>query len=103
MVLKVEVHAQSVSIWNGDAETRTTMAWAFQLISDKFIEDPTLKVQVVSVEPKIMVQRYIGKKISAIQINYLIKIIADRTERKAYIKILCNWLQHNSIRWEKIN
>lgn len=77
------------------------MVEAFGFIAEKFAENKDLKIRMASQDPKIMIKRYIDKRISETQINYLIKIIAERSERKAYINIMCQWLKENSIKWER--
>lgn len=108
MTIKLQIarlyESYRICITNGQTDPRQflSMTGAFDHISEIFLNDSSLRVQVDAKEPKIMVQRYVGKKISEVQLNYLIKIISDRTERRAYIKIMCNWLQENSIPWEKL-
>ncbi len=102
MILKVEIANQKVCIRDEAGSICSGMTNIFTKLSDIYAENPKLLVQVDAREPKIMVQRYVGKKISEVQLNYLIKIISDRTERRAHIKIMCQWLQENSIPWEKL-
>lgn len=103
MILTIDIRAQNVYIGHGNNKAHCCgMAEAFNFISEKFAEDRDLRVKVASPDPKIMIRRYVDKKISAVQLNYLIKIIAERSERKAYINIMCQWLKENSIKWERI-
>lgn len=102
MIVKIEISNQKICIRNGSNIQFFSINGAFNHLSELFLDDAALKVMVDTREPKIMVQRYVDKKISKVQLEYLVKIISERTERMAYIKILCKWLTENSIRWEKL-